>query len=754
MSFPTQPRALPSRRVPRAMTNALVCAAIAVIAGGLPGCRSVSYTSASVSDGPHSGATAPGSEFRAPGAAGRSVPMRSVQGFPPIGVNQPRLNLLDVIGAAGGFGSADAVETPFASETWIIIPPDGSEHASGSTGPGSGALYVRDDAGSVSPLPLLHTSANARIDSVVASVTTQQRFRNPYAEPIEAEYAFPLPRDAAITDFVMTVGERRIRGLVRDRAEGRRIYEAARAAGHVASLLEQQRPNIFTQSVANIAPGHEIAVDITYFHRLAVRDGMYEFVFPMAIGPRFNPPGQGDYIDGPMPVAPAGTTIRPVARSGHDIDLSVRITGFPLAALRCPSHDVVRRPLAGGGREVTLAGYDRIANRDFVLQLEPPSDGAVPSMIAAEDASGTGGHVLLTILPPANQPTTRRSPIELVLVIDTSGSMEGLPLTAATAAARRAVDRLRTGDRIQLVRFADTAAAFRPTPVDVTPAVQREAIRWLDGLAAEGGTMMADGLGAALGLAADPAERQRIIGFMTDGFIGNEAQVLRMAGRDLGHATIFSFGIGSSPNHHLLDSLAEFGMGESAYVRQPADAVPVIDGFLDRLARPALDGVQIEWSGADVFDVHPARLGPVRHGRPVVVSARYRGSMPPTATVRGWTGGQPVRNTVAATRVAPDQPSRPASGGMPIGPVPPPAIATVWARQAIAALDDRMILADEPRRPAIANAIRRLALDHGLVSSMTSFVAVDAARPMAASGPRRVVVPTPIPAGTRFAPDG
>ncbi|MFK7960309.1 MAG: VIT domain-containing protein, partial [Phycisphaerales bacterium] len=661
-----------------------------------------------------------------------------------------------VFGSSAAFGGSVAAAAGNPSETWIIVPPASPNAGSDALAPGTGALYVRDDGGDIAPLPLVHTAAAARIDSIVASVTTQQRFRNPFTEPIEAEYAFPLPRDAAITDFVMTVGQRRIRGLVRDREEGRRIYAAARAAGHTASLLEQERPNIFTQSVANIAPGHEVAVDITYFHRLDMRDGAYEFVFPMAIGPRFTPPGTGDVYGGPAPNVPPGMIARPAVRSGRDIDLTVQITGFPLAALRCPTHDVVRRTVPGGGQEITLAAHDRIANRDFVLQLEPPSTESVPSMIAAADASGTGGHVLLTILPPAGPATAPRSAIELVLVIDTSGSMEGLPLTAATAAARRAVERLQPGDRLQLVRFSNSATAFRAAPVDVTPGVTRDALRWIDGLAAGGGTMMAEGLGAALGLSPDPAERQRVIGFMTDGFIGNEADVLRMAGRDLGRATIFSFGIGTSPNRHLLDSLAEFGAGESAYVQQPADAVPVIDGFLDRLTRPALDGVQIEWSGAEVVDVYPARLGPVRHGRPVVVSARYLGSAPPAATIRGWTAGQRVTSAVPSTVVTPDAGDR---SPLPVvGPTVPPAIATVWARQAIDHLDDRLIMADEAQRSWISAEVRRVALEHGLVSSMTSFVAVDAAQPMAtpetSGGPRRVTIPPSIPAGTRFTPGG
>ncbi|MEO8604947.1 MAG: VIT domain-containing protein [bacterium] len=625
-------------------------------------------------------------------------------------------------------------------ELWVIARADWQENgvAQPPAEPEVGGLKVkRPGSDDEIPLPLKHTDVQASVAGYIASVAVTQQYENPYAEKIEALYVFPLPQDAAVSEFVMTVGERHIRGLIRERQQAEELYAEARQQGYVASLLTQERPNIFTQAVANIEPGKRIDVQLTYFNPLALHDGEYEFVFPMVVGPRFNPPGSRDGI-GAVPRGQYGSSgqatevhyLAPGERSGHDIALTVDIdAGLPIEQLESPTHVIDTTAPSPTRRRVTLHAADSVPNKDFVLRYRLAGDDVRGAFLAHRD--NRGGFFTLMLQPPAELAAAPRAPMELIFVLDCSGSMSGAPLDIAKRTAERALRRLTADDTFQIVQFSSSAAQLGPRPLPATPQNLERGLTYLNSLQSEGGTMMIEGIKAALDFPHD-SKRLRVVSFMTDGFIGNDPEILGEVQRRVGEARLFSFGIGSSTNRYLLDRMAVLGRGAVAYVGLDEGSQRAVDQFYDRVSHPALADLQIDWGNLDVTDVYPQRLPDLFVGRPVVVTGRYRGDAPTTVRVRGKAGG--VAREIA---IAVD----------PRGAATRPALPSVWARMKIADLEDRATTDDNR---ALDGEIKQVALEYGLMSAYTAFLAVDASHVTAGDHGTTVAVPVPVPDGVRY----
>ncbi|MBI2931490.1 MAG: VWA domain-containing protein [Planctomycetes bacterium] len=586
-------------------------------------------------------------------------------------------------------------------------------------GPRGGELRVKTPEREV-PLPLKHTDVKAQVTILVGSVTVTQQYHNPFAERIEAVYVFPLPENAAVRDFVMTIGERKIRGIIREREEAQRIYHEARRQGYAASLLTQDRPNIFTQAVANIEPGKQIDVSIRYFHTLKVAEGEVEFWFPTVVGPRFNPAGYA----GGVPVS----YVRPDEISGNDIALEVDVdAGVPIRRLESPSH-VVRVERPGPTRaKVTLSANDRIPNKDFVLRWRVADDAVRAALAAFREEHG--GYFMLVVQPPASLADIPPQPREMVFVLDCSGSMEGEPLATAKRALERCLRRLGPDDTFQVIRFSDAASAMGDRPIPATPENVRRAIRYVEGLQSEGGTMMEYGIRAALDFPADPG-RYRIVSFMTDGYIGNDREILGLVKARLGQARVFSFGIGSSVNRYLLEGMARVGRGVAAFVGLDESSERAVDELYERVERPALSDIRIDWGGMEVEDVCPSPLPDLFVGRPVVMFGRFKGRRCVTVRVSGTVGGARREFAVEVDLDAPALRHE--------------ALGCLWAR---AKIED---LCEEGCEEEAAGRVKRLALEYGLVSEFTSFVAVDSSERTAGEHGTRVVQPALMPKGVKY----
>ena len=623
-----------------------------------------------------------------------------------------------------------------ADEIWVIAKAEVAVTVRDPETPGCGAMLAKlPEEEKEIPLPLKHTDVRGRISGYIATVEVTQQFHNPYDKKIEAVYVFPLPQNAAVNEFIMVIGERRIRGIIRERKEAERIYQQARSQGHVASLLTQERPNIFTQKVANIEPGKQIDINIKYFNTLAYVDGWYEFVFPMVVGPRFNPPGFTDGV-GAVGRGKGGISgqktevqyLKPGERSGHDISLAVDINaGVAVEKITCSNHAITKTFKTKENVAVKLSSLDTIPNKDFVLRYKVTGKRVKSALVTHRDKRG--GFFTLMLYPPENLSHLKRAPMEMIFVLDCSGSMSGKPIAKAKDAIRRALRKLEPDDTFQIIRFSNNASQLGPKPVPVTKDSIRKGLEYVDSLRGSGGTMMIEGIKAALDFEHDP-HRFRLVSFMTDGYIGNETQILAAVHERLGESRIFSFGVGSSVNRYLLDRMAKLGRGAVAYIGLDDSAGEVVDLYYDRISHPALADVIIDWGDMQVTDVYPRHIPDLFVGRPVIITGRFSGEAN-TIRVSGSVGDLTQELSI----------------GVDLDDSSHPGIACVWARKKIEDLANQAAYDQETDLPG---QIKQVALNYSLMSAYTAFVAVDSSHKTAGDHGITVVVPVPVPEGVRY----
>ncbi|MBI1764307.1 MAG: VWA domain-containing protein, partial [Acidobacteria bacterium] len=605
-----------------------------------------------------------------------------------------------------------------------------------------GALQALDSTGQArGACPLKHTDVQASVTGSLARVTVTQEFHNPYSDKIEAVYVFPLPQNAAVDDMTMRIGERTIKGQIKRREEARAVYEAARNAGQIASLLDQERPNIFTQAVANILPGATVKVTISYVEFLKYAEGTYEFVFPMVVGPRYipgqplaqpNPQAAPDTSEVPdasritPPVTPEGT------RAGHDISISVNVdTGVPLDSLKSTLHEVdIERP-APNHANVRLRNQQTIPNKDFILKFDVAGQKINDALLAHR--RNAGGFFSLLLQPPERVTAKDVTPKELVFVLDTSGSMSGFPLEKAKETMRLALDALYPQDTFNLITFSGDTHILFPEPVAATRANLAKAQAFLETREGSGGTEMMKAIRAAL----DPSDKQdhlRIVCFITDGYVGNDFEIIGEVQKHP-NARVFSFGIGSSVNRFLLDKMAEHGRGEVEYVSLQDDGSAAAKRFHERVRNPLLTDIELDWGGLPVTDVYPQRIPDLFSAKPLILTGRYTQGARGTVRLRGKLAGQPFVRELQIE--LPDQ--------QPEHDV----LATLWACTRIDRLmsEDFQGLQNGNAKPEVREAITQLGLDFRLLTQFTSFVAVEETMVTEGGVPRRVDVPVELPEG-------
>ncbi|HJQ69777.1 MAG TPA: VIT domain-containing protein [Blastocatellia bacterium] len=605
-----------------------------------------------------------------------------------------------------------------------------------------GSLQVLGPEGQAAAVcPLKHTDVKAEISGFLSRVVVTQEFENPFKDKIEAVYVFPLPANAAVDDMTMTVGDRTIHGRIKRREEARAIYEAARQSGHVASLLDQERPNIFTQSVANIMPGEQVKIRISYVETLKYEDGSYQFVFPMVVGPRYIPgaptgkqgggwsPDTDRVKDASRitpPVAPAG------ARAGHDISIEVALdSGVAIDSLQSIAHDVeIDRP-SNHSAVARLKNKSEIPNKDFILKYDVAGRRIEDAVLTHR--SGEGGFFTMILQPPERVTVEDVTPKELVFVIDTSGSMSGFPIEKAKETMKLALDGLYPQDTFNLITFAGDTHILFPEPVQATKENLRRAQEFLASRTGGGGTEMMKAIRAAL----DPSDKQnhiRIVCFMTDGYVGNDMEIISEVQKHP-NARVFSFGIGSSVNRFLLDKMAEEGRGEVEYVSLKDDGSAAARRFHERVRNPLLTDISVDWAGLDVADVYPKRIPDLFSAKPVVLCGRYKTEGSGVISLRGLMAGRPFSREIRVT-LPKNEPRR-------------DVLATLWAR---ARVDDLMsqdyagIQSGAPRQD-VSEAITQLGLEFRLMTQFTSFVAVEEMTVTDGGQPRRVEVPVEMPEG-------
>lgn len=595
--------------------------------------------------------------------------------------------------------------------------------------------------------PLKHTDVTVDVAGFIARVTVRQQFHNPFQHKIEAVYVFPLSQDAAVDRMTMTVGDRIIKGEIKERGEARRIYESAKAAGKVASLLDQERPNIFTQSVANIEPGEQVDITISYSETLDWEDGMYHFDFPMVVGPRYIPGGgsaPAPMTTGrPTPEVPDADRITPPVtpkgtRAGHDISITVNLdAGLPIRYLECKQHEVSLDYLARDKSRavVKLKQLATIPNKDFVLVYQTASEQIEDTMLVHTDQRGKFFTLLLQ--PPKRVRTELVVPKELVFVIDKSGSMSGFPIETAKEAMRLCIEGLHEEDTFNLMTFCGGVGFCFDRPVPNTDDNRRKALDYLASLEGSGGTEMMKAILACLAGQEDP-DRLRVVCFMTDGYVGNDLAIIDAVRQNAGTARVFSFGIGTSVNRFLLDGMARAGRGEVHYILNQEQATGAAERFYERVRMPVLTDIELDFGGLAVEEVYPQRIHDLFSAKPVVVKGRYRNGGRGTITLQGTTGEGPFERKIKV-----DLP-----GDEPKDDV----LAPLWARAKIEHLMDQDLAGMQRGNPdpAIKEEILGLGLRYQLLTQYTSFVAVEHVRITTGGQPRTVAVPVEMPEGVSY----
>jgi Ca-activated chloride channel family protein len=593
---------------------------------------------------------------------------------------------------------------------------------------------------------LQHTEVDAEVSGFLASVTVTQVFENPYTEPLEALYVFPLPEKAAVDGMELVIGERISKGVIQTREQARATYEQAKSEGKTAALLDQERPNVFTQSVANILPGERIRVRIHYVDRLPYESGTYRFTFPMVVGPRYMggealPFRQGEGTSADTTAVPDASRISPPVlppelRAGHDIQVNVRLdAGLPIQALRSSSHrvEVAREGL--GRARVQLGRDERIPNKDFTLEYTVADAIIRPAVLMHREPGADHGYFLV-MLNPQLQPSDKEVvPRELYFVLDTSGSQSGLPIEKSKAITAEVLRHLSPEDSFQVLDFNTVVKKFAPTAVPATRENVARALPYVANFWGGGGTDVRAATQEAIVPANDPA-RLRMVLFMTDGLIGGDDDVLSTLQEHLGEQTrIFTAGVGEGTNRYLIAKMAEVGRGSSTFVnlRRPEDEVA--SEFETRIRGPVLTSLRTELDGLPVADVYPKVLPDLFSGQPLFLVGKFHGTGEGVLRISGRVRGVERRFEVPVRfpEAAPEN----------------SALRSLWARQRI---EELTVEGYRGESPEVVQGITATALQYGLMSKYTSFVAVEQVARTAPGGESvKELVPVHLPEGMSYA---
>jgi Ca-activated chloride channel family protein len=632
---------------------------------------------------------------------------------------------------------------------------------------GAPTLLFQSAGGGYAAAAPLQTDLRISVAGVVARVRVAQRFRNDGTSYLEAVYALPLPDDAAVDRLLMQVGDRVIEGEIHERQQAERIYGQARAAGQRASLVRQQSANLFTTAVANIAPGETIDITIEYLQTARYDAGEFSLRVPLTVTPRFGSPDTpeglealtSDVLPGAAAAGLESTSAAGRSTPWHEAYVhAVLAPGMPLEWVGSRSHELTAVHERGpawstakhGGRiangaeaagvlvqppPAELYVLDTVAprvpmDRDLVVAWRPQS-GVAPAVAALTETIDDTTYALLMILPPAAAHTARSQPREQIYVIDTSGSMAGESMVQAKAALKDALGRLRSGDRFNVIQFDSTTSSLYFQPVQLSPGSYGQALAYVDGLTADGGTEIGAAIGAALAQPAAPGYVRQVI-FITDGAVSSETALFSAIEARLGDSRLFTVGIGSAPNSHFMRKAAQFGRGTYTHIGNVAHVAEKMAALFTKLEHVALSSVVVDWP--DAVELYPHEIPDVYSGEPLVLAASFPAApdRPLLTTAFGQAAGLPWRETIAGV------------------PTDLPGIATLWARRKIEHLiDSRVSGTDEA---LIRKLVVDTALEHHLVSPYTSLVAVDQtpARSAQAALERREIE-NASPAGAQYA---
>lgn len=583
-------------------------------------------------------------------------------------------------------------------------------------------FFVPNADPGVDALPLKETRADVAISGVMAHVKVTQVYKNEGKKPLEAIYVFPGSTRAAVFAMKMTVGDRVVVAEIQKKADARKIYEDAKAAGKTASLLEQSRPNVFQMNVANVLPGDTIKVEMDYVEALQAEDGSYEFVYPAVVGPRYT--GESTQAE--------GFTATPYTKEGekpsYGWDVAVRLNGgMKIQRVTSTSHPISTSFPAEDVADITLTNKGAAGTKDFVLKYQLSGKTVQTGVLLLP--GDKENFFLAMVQPPERVAPADRPRREYVFIVDVSGSMHGFPIETAKTVMNGLLDGMGPEDTFNILCFSGGNLVLNPTSLPVTPDNIAKAKNFMANMRGGGGTEILGALREALAMKTQAGFARTFVA-VTDGYVSVEPQVFRTIRENLGEASFFAFGIGSSVNRHLIEGMARMGMGEPLIVMHGDDAVEKAAKFKTYIESPVLTDIKVSFDGFEAYDVEPVAVADLYAQRPVMVFGKYKGKTQGKITVKGITGKGDFAQTLDVSKSSPSKQNE--------------ALRYLWARHKIATLAD---FQQYERGSNFETEITQLGLDYNLMTAYTSFVAVDQRVRNTTGGSDTVKQPLPLPEG-------
>ena len=584
-------------------------------------------------------------------------------------------------------------------------------------------FFVEGGDSGVDRLPLKKTGAKVRLNGFIASVQLSQVYRNEGNQPINATYIFPGSTRAAVNGMTMTIGERRIVAKIKEREEAKQVFNTAKKAGKSASLLSQKRPNVFSMAVANIMPGEQVTVALAYTEILTAEDGVYEFVYPGVVGPRYGgdaalASGETQWIQNPYL---AEGTRDPVV---YDISVDMA-SPLPIDSLESPSHALDAAWTDGQSVKLSLKGATDAGNRDFILRYRLQDDQILTGLSLFE-ANGEN-YFLLVSEPPRRVMPDQVPARDYFFVIDVSGSMSGFPLDITRRLMTNLLKHLKPTDRFNILFFAGGSAVLSPQPLTATPENIALAAAMMNNQRGGGGTELYPALQQVFAMQSD-ANTSRNIVLITDGYISAEDRVFKLVDEQLHRNNLFAFGIGSSVNRLLIEGIARAGRAEAFVVTNQTDAAQQARRFSEYISAPALTGIRLEAQGVELYDMEPAKIPDMLAQRPIMVIGKYRNARGNAGITLKGISGEGEHQWPFELQDAENSDST---------------LPQLWARKRL----ERLYVIPAATKSEQRESILQLGLQYSLLTRHTSFVAVDETVRNGTTGAKDVKQPLPLPKG-------
>jgi Ca-activated chloride channel family protein len=588
-------------------------------------------------------------------------------------------------------------------------------------------FFVKSDDPSVDQLPLKSTSADVKVVGVIADVVVTQVYKNEGKKPLEAIYVFPASTRAAVYGMKMAIGKRTIVAKIQERKEARRQYEEAKQQGKSTSLLEQQRPNVFQMNVANILPGDVIQVELKYTELLVPMDGIYEFVYPTVAGPRYsNQPAEAAL---PSQMWVENPYLHQGESPTYSFDIIANLAaGLPIQNVVCTSHQVDILYEGPSHATIKLDPKDKSGgNRDFILKYQLASGQVQSGLLLFEGKKEN--FFLFMLQPPKRVNVKQIPPREYIFIVDVSGSMYGFPLDTSKKLLRNLIGNLRPIDRFNVLLFAGGSFLMSEHSLPATSDNIAHAINLIDRQRGGGGTELLPALKRAFSLTrSDGISRSVIIA--TDGYVAVEEEAFDLIRKHLGEANMFTFGIGSSVNRHLLERMARVGMGEPFVITKPEETRDKAEKFRKMIESPILTKIKVDFGKFNVYEVEPLSIPDVFAKRPVILFGKWRGRPTGEITITGLTSSGPYSNKFDMRKERSLESNS--------------ALQYLWARHRITLLSDYNSLHLNDER---IKEVTHLGLTYNLLTAYTSFIAVDTEVRLVNGKAVTVKQPLPMPEG-------